>query len=303
MAVHNGASHVGETIASVRAQSHDLWELLVVDDGSSDGTAPIVRDWTRRDRRVRLLERAHSGQALALNQGILAAQGRYIARVDHDDLWHPDKLKAQLAYMQQTRVDVCGAWVRRIGDAHGLIRFPIGHEAMRYEALFTCPILDSATLFLADVLRENPYPPSALVRTEMVQLLRLLPQYRFANLPRALASYRMHATQKTKRLAGLAVYRQRQLQQAHFAQLVPDANSEEREVFALVADSAPLAEEDVLRIAELFVRRLRSDDLEARQRVTLHWRRLVARRAPARSARTLRRRMDVSLLATAALSA
>jgi glycosyltransferase involved in cell wall biosynthesis len=298
MAVHDGASLLDETIGSVLAQSHERLELLVVDDGSTDGTAEIVRDRMRRDRRVTLLEGGHSGQALALNHGILAAQGPYIARIDHDDLWHRDRLAAQLEHMHRERVDVCGCWARRIGDAHGLIRFPRGHEAIRYEALFTCPILDSATLFAGDVLRANPYPESAVVRTEMVQLLRLLPDHRFANLPRALASYRIHAGQKTKRLAGLAVYRQRQLQQQHFAQLVPDATAEERATFALVADGSALAEEELLRIADLFVRRLRPADGEARRRIAFHWRRLVARRAPSGSVRALRHHLDAALLAT-----
>jgi glycosyltransferase involved in cell wall biosynthesis len=297
MAVYNGADMIEETIASVLAQSHQAIELLVVDDGSTDGTPAIVEEWAKRDGRVKLLRRGHSGQALALNEGIAAAQGAFIARVDHDDLWHPGRLKAQLAWMEREGLDVCGSWVRRIGDARGVIRFPRGHEAIRHEALFTCPILDSASLFRAEVLRRNPYPESALVRTEMVQLLRLLPRHRFGNMPRILAHYRIHAGQKTKRLAALAAYRQRQLQEQLFSAMFPTADAGERATFARVAGNDPLAHDELLAIADLFVRRLRPADAEARQRVLLHWRRLTARRTEKGLGQALRRHLDDAFLA------
>jgi glycosyltransferase involved in cell wall biosynthesis len=297
MAVYNGADLVGESIASALAQSHEALELLVVDDGSADTTAAVVRQWAERDRRVRLLSCAHAGQALALNEGIATSRGAYVARLDHDDLWHRDRLKLQLACIEQKGLDVCGSWVRRIGDARGVIRFPVGHEAIRHETLFTCPILDSATLFRAEILRDHPYPPSAIVRTEMVQLVRLLGRYRFGNMPRILAQYRMHAAQKTKRLAGLAAYRQRQLQEQHFRTMFPDAGAEERETFALTTGDEPLGRDELLSIADLFIRRLRSPDAEARQRVVLHWRRLAGRRSEPRLAPSLHRHLDEAFLA------
>jgi glycosyltransferase involved in cell wall biosynthesis len=296
MAVHNGAGLIGETIASVLAQSHRAIELLVVDDGSTDATAAIVEEWARRDGRVRLLRRGHSGQALALNDGIAAAQGAFIARIDHDDLWHRDRLTAQLAWMAGEGLEVCGSWVRRIGEARGVMRFPRGHEAISYETLFTCPILDSASLFRGDVLREHPYPESAIVRTEMVQLLRLLPHYRFGNMPRILAEYRIHGGQKTLRLEPLARYRQRQLQEQHFAQICPDA-TDERATFALVTQGGPLEREQLLALAELFARRLRPPDPEARRRIVRHWRALTRTRAERSLGQALRHHLDDRFLA------
>jgi hypothetical protein len=296
MAVYNGADLVGETIASVMAQSHEALELLVVDDGSTDGTEAVVEEWARRDWRVKLLPRGHAGQALALNEGIAASQGATIARVDHDDLWHRDRLKAQLAWIEREGLDVCGSWVRKIGDARGVMRFPRGHEAIRYETLFTCPILDSASLFRGDVLRQNLYPESAIVRTEMVQLLRLLPKYRFGNLPRVLADYRIHSGQKTRRLQALALYRQRQLQEQQFAQICPDAEPAEVTTFALLTGDAPLGREQLIAIAELFGRRLRPSDPEARRRIVRHWRALTARRAETRLSQELRHHLDDQFL-------
>jgi glycosyltransferase involved in cell wall biosynthesis len=296
VAVHNGSQLVGECIASVLRQSHDALELLVVDDGSTDDTVRVVGEWSRRDARVKLLRIEHAGQALALNAGIAAAQGAYIARIDHDDLWHRERLKQQIAWLDRDGLDVGGAWVRKFGDEQGVMRFPLGHEAIRWEALFTCPILDSASLFRGDVLRQHPYPPSAVVRTEMVQLLRLLPRYRFGNLPRVLARYRFHVGQKTRRLAALARYRQRQLQEQHFAEICPEAGARERATFAVAIGDGPLRREELLPVADLFLHRLAPADPEARWRLLQQWRRLVVERAEPDVAAILRHHLDGAFL-------
>lgn len=99
----NSEATIGATLDSVRAQSFTDWECLVVDDGSADDTAELVRAAAQADSRIRLLDNVHGkGPAGARNTGIEAGQGRYIAFLDSDDLWLPHKLDAQLAFMQTT---------------------------------------------------------------------------------------------------------------------------------------------------------------------------------------------------------
>src|SRR5215467_12913811 len=96
--VLNGERFIGEAIASVVAQSFADWELLVVDDGSSDGTIPIVEDVARSDPRIRLLhhpDRGNHGMSATRNVGIAAAQGEFIGFLDADDVWLPEKLEQQ----------------------------------------------------------------------------------------------------------------------------------------------------------------------------------------------------------------
>jgi hypothetical protein len=116
-------------------------------------------------------------------------------------------------------------------------------------------------------------------------------------MPRILAHYRMHAGQKTKRLAALAAYRQRQLREQLFAGMFPNVDAGERATFARVAGNDPLARDELLAIADLFVCRLRSPDPEARQRVLLHWRRLTAQRAEKGLRQALGRHLDDAFLA------
>ena len=102
--VFNGAPFVAKAVASVRAQGHGEVEILVVDDGSTDGTQEVLTRLEQSDG-IRWFQRSHGGPARSRNYGIEAARGQYIALLDCDDEWLPGKLAAQLAIMR-ARPDV-----------------------------------------------------------------------------------------------------------------------------------------------------------------------------------------------------
>lgn len=102
--VFNGAPFVAKAVASVRAQAHGDVEILVVDDGSTDGTQEVLKRLEESDG-IRWFQRSHGGPARSRNFGIEAARGQYIALLDCDDVWLPGKLAAQLAIMR-TRPEV-----------------------------------------------------------------------------------------------------------------------------------------------------------------------------------------------------
>jgi glycosyltransferase involved in cell wall biosynthesis len=96
VATYDQARWLEETIESVRAQTYADWELIVADDGSTDGTAGLVGRF-RDDARIRYLPGAHAERAAARNRGLAAATGELVAFLDADDTWHPDKLARQVA--------------------------------------------------------------------------------------------------------------------------------------------------------------------------------------------------------------
>ena len=93
---YNAEGFVGRTVESALGQTHQALEILVVDDGSTDGTAAIVTSLARGDRRVKLLKQENRGPEVARNHGILEAQGDLVATLDADDLWHPTKIERQV---------------------------------------------------------------------------------------------------------------------------------------------------------------------------------------------------------------
>jgi glycosyltransferase involved in cell wall biosynthesis len=100
MPAYNVAAYVGPAIDSVLAQTEPDWELLVVDDGSTDGTAAIVEGYAARDRRVRPICQANGGISAARNRALRESSGRFVALLDSDDLWEPRYLEAQLAILR-----------------------------------------------------------------------------------------------------------------------------------------------------------------------------------------------------------
>ena len=104
MPAFNAAHTLLESLRSVSQQDYPYWELLVVDDGSSDNTVELVREQAFADPRIKLLRQPfNQGVAAARNAGIAAAKGRYIAFLDSDDLWLPQKLSQQLKAMQENQ--------------------------------------------------------------------------------------------------------------------------------------------------------------------------------------------------------
>lgn len=115
---YNAGRFVAETIESVLRQTYTHWEMLVVDDGSTDDSAQIVARFASQDDRIQLIRQGNAGTACARNAAMRQARGRYIALLDADDIWEDAFLERQLAFMKQKNaVCVCAAY-RRI-DEHG----------------------------------------------------------------------------------------------------------------------------------------------------------------------------------------
>ncbi|MYW23422.1 glycosyltransferase [Bacillus thuringiensis] len=102
---YNSIRFIGETISSVQNQSYENWEMIIVDDGSTDQSAAKIKEMIEGDSRIRLLSlKENVGAAKARNLAIQEARGRYIAFLDSDDIWLPHKLKTQLLFMEEMNI-------------------------------------------------------------------------------------------------------------------------------------------------------------------------------------------------------
>lgn len=119
---YNCADYIGETLDSILAQTLTDWEVVVMDDCSTDATEDVVKSYAEYCPRIhyyRLGE--HMGPAAARNEGIKRASGRYIAFLDSDDIWKPEKLEKQIRFMEEMKAKFsCTAYMRM--DANGKLR-------------------------------------------------------------------------------------------------------------------------------------------------------------------------------------
>jgi len=140
--VHNGGPWLERAIESIRSQTIDDWELIVTDDGSTDDTAAIANRAAAADQRVTVLQQEHRGVAAAAQAGMDAALSPYLARMDADDVCHPERLARQIEFLKANpEIDIVSCLVRFAGDAEAA-----GGYAHHVEWANTCITPDDIAL-------------------------------------------------------------------------------------------------------------------------------------------------------------
>lgn len=146
MPSYNAERFIAESVESVRAQTVADWELIIVDDGSSDGTLDVVAKFQRRDPRIRLVaERANHGPAHARNLGLDQARGDLIGFIDSDDIWYPEKTAKQVTTMEHYQADISytGYKRRRDGEQDGTVVAVPAHVS--YQSMLRRNIIGCST--------------------------------------------------------------------------------------------------------------------------------------------------------------
>jgi glycosyltransferase involved in cell wall biosynthesis len=196
MAVYNGEQHLQETIDSVLRQTHRDFELVIVDDGSSDRTAEILR--RQRDRRIRI---HHSpinlGVARATNLGLGLCRGEYVARTDADDLSAKERFERQLRVLGTSpEVGVCGTRIRVFGDGRSRVpRTPLASADIAAELVFANCIAHSSVMMRRELLVRHGLSYDETLRRSLDYDLwtRLATRTAIVVLADPLVRYRVHA--------------------------------------------------------------------------------------------------------------
>jgi glycosyltransferase involved in cell wall biosynthesis len=188
---------------SLIVQTHADFECLVVDESTEPDLAAACQALCLRDDRFHYIRPpAPVGFAASLNLGLAKARGAYIARFDGDDLCHPERLAAQVAYLEaHPMVDVVGCTLEIIDNAgavRAVRRYPADHAAIAHGMQFTSAIAHPTVLIRASVLRAcGGYDPRFRYAEDLELWLRLLGRgARFANLERPLLQYRQGASER-----------------------------------------------------------------------------------------------------------
>ncbi len=205
--VHNGEKYLAQAIESVLAQTFRDFELLIVDDGSTDRSAEIIRTYTERDPRVRCLSQENRGVAAAGNRGLQAARHEWVARLDADDIFLPEKLERQVDFLRRNPdakiLGTLACFINHAGRLLGLVGTEGPYTPAEFYRLVreNRPIyfVNSSTLMHRDTVLalggyREPFAPA-----EDVDLwIRMAEQgHLMLKVPEPLLLYRMHGESLT----------------------------------------------------------------------------------------------------------
>jgi glycosyltransferase involved in cell wall biosynthesis len=197
MPVYNGAKYLRESIQSILGQTFGDFELVIVDDGSTDDTPSVIQEFSRKDARVRAHRQNNQGHVGALITGLEKVRGTYVARMDGDDVSLPARLAAQVSYLEShPDVGVLGTAATVI-DADGSpvvpVRFPTQHWVIRWALCFSSAIIHPSAMMRRSVLQKAGGYDHAMKHAEDYDLWRRLSLVtRLANLEDVLLLLRKH---------------------------------------------------------------------------------------------------------------
>lgn len=197
MPVYNAEAHLNEAIDSVLKQTHQSFEFLIIDDGSTDTSRDIVQSYA--DSRIKLLCNPHDYIA-TLNSGLENASGDYIFRFDADDVMLPHRLSLQYNFMESNpEVDICGSYIALFGDLNQSITwYPLNHQDITNSLSIRCPLANSSTCIRKCFLERNNIRYSdEYIYCEDYKLWTDIAMAKgvFANIPEILTQYRCHSGQ------------------------------------------------------------------------------------------------------------
>lgn len=197
MPVYNAERFLGEAIESILAQSFEDFELIAIDDGSTDGSAEILDRYAHGEARVRVMRREHERLPATLNYGCARAEGRYIARMDADDIALPERFERQVEFLDaHPRVAIAGTQIERIwedGTRMDVANVPLGHAEIAANLQRVCCLYHPTVMMRTAALRALGGYRGAFYTAEDHDLwLRAAEQHELANLPEILLRYRIH---------------------------------------------------------------------------------------------------------------
>jgi len=198
--VYNAASFLRETIDSVLCQTFRDFELILVDDGSTDRSVEIIRSYS--DSRIRFVPCGHDFIG-TVNRGYSLAEGKYIAQLDHDDLMMPKRLQIQYDFMETNQgIAACGGWMHCFGKWTHVIRMPMEHEQIVLRMLLHGPILNPTGFVRRQFLREHQirHQKEYSFYADYKFWLEVAKKGKLANIPKILTLYRTSDEQATEKL-------------------------------------------------------------------------------------------------------
>jgi glycosyltransferase involved in cell wall biosynthesis len=198
MSVHNGAKYLKESIKSILNQTFSDFEFIIVNDASTDNSLEIIKSFS--DSRIVILNNPENlGLTKSLNIGLKQASGKYIARLDADDLSFPDRLEKQLSFMEKNiDISLIGSWAKIIDNKGQFIKNNYSSSDsnfLKFQISFIKnPLIHSSIFFKKEILKEiKQYDENFIYAQDFSFYSKVIKRYKISVIPQTLIEYRNHA--------------------------------------------------------------------------------------------------------------
>jgi len=195
MPVYNGEKYLKDSIDSILNQTYKNFEFIIIDDGSTDKTEEIIKSYS--DKRIRFIKNEKNlGIVKSLNLGIDLARGKYIARMDADDISLPERFEKQVEFMENhPEVNVCGSWIEYFGARSGVWKTLKSDAKIKVGLLFGSQLAHPTILAKKEVFVSYPYREEYKDAEDYHLWVLMSKDYTFSNLQEVLLRYRIHEDQ------------------------------------------------------------------------------------------------------------
>jgi len=204
---YNCEKYIGKTIETVINQTYQNWEMLIVDDASTDNTEKVVKSY--KDSRIKYIKlNENSGAAIARNKGMKDAKGKYIAFIDSDDLWKSDKLEKQIKFMKENNYNiVCTSYEHINEKGDRLNRIIKCKKKVDYKGvLLSCPVGNSTVIYNVDALGKFEVPNIRKRNDDALWLKMLKKEKYIYGLDEVLMQYRIRENSISRKKIELVKY-------------------------------------------------------------------------------------------------
>ena len=200
MSVYNAEKYLDKAIQSILNQTYKDFEFIIIDDGSKDKSLEILKRYEKQDVRIVLISRENKGLVASLNEGIGRAKGKYIARMDADDISLPRRFEEQINFISKENLDICGTFVELFNKDKvlGVLTYPEKDQDIKFILMFMTSFAHPTVFIKKSVFRKIQYKNYEHAEDYKLWTDIALMGYKMGNIGKVLLKYRLHDNQVSK---------------------------------------------------------------------------------------------------------